>query len=494
MRLNFDTLFSKYITQPWSPELSLGEKILATISLVAFTILTVGLIFPMTASLRGRKIDPLDGKDKGSNKEVVKIQAALKSLPNPLQHLFNNVDSHVLIPAGGKRSREDFLDDPSYRTSPPVLSKSAFVPDVMVEHLMRRKKDSALGVKYKAGDFITNMEGAMHTFLTPVTKIVMTGDYKWSGFHGAAMLNGGGREVILSAAIHPDFEKRGADAVVMPIVALGDAPLEGAELPEDFAPLASMYDSSSEEFKDALPAYEEVLKKHMVYHLTKAHRLPARSEVEASAMTPEEANELLSRIIKDEVVLVGEEEDKFDPKELLVGKYVNMGGQVVSLEAFYAIYQQQVINEFSVLEGTLPQGYVYTIDPPSIFASAIGIPNVALLNRLQLLALKELNNNTPLANLKVIGFNDYADPECLELYKNVFESKEIVAKRELFRDAEGKYSGANPHALVEHNNSDAFGQNIETEGPGSKDGVIGTYSDAAHHLLRHRPDLVNHIV
>lgn len=60
MRLNFDTLFSKYLTDPWSPKLSTVEKILATISLVAFTILTVGLIFPLTAHLRNRKIDPIE--------------------------------------------------------------------------------------------------------------------------------------------------------------------------------------------------------------------------------------------------------------------------------------------------------------------------------------------------------------------------------------------------------------------------------------------------
>lgn len=49
-------------------------------------------------------------------------------------------------------------------------------------------------------------------------------------------------------------------------------------------------------------------------------------------------------------------------------------------------------------------------------------------------------------------------------------------------------------ALVLHNNSDAFGQNIETEGETSMDGVIGYNSDAAVQLERGRSDLVNIIV
>ena len=51
-----------------------------------------------------------------------------------------------------------------------------------------------------------------------------------------------------------------------------------------------------------------------------------------------------------------------------------------------------------------------------------------------------------------------------------------------------------PYALVLHNNSDAFGQNIETEGPSSLDGVIGSYSDAACHLERNRENLLSFVM
>ncbi|CRX38483.1 hypothetical protein [Estrella lausannensis] len=497
MKLNLETLFSKYITQPWSPELSLGEQILATISLVALAILTVGLVFPLTASLRGRKIDPISNKDKEKHPEVIKTEAVLKTLPSSLQHLFQFIGSAKLVDLGGKSERDHFMTDAEYRSTPPVISKSPFVPAVLAGHLMRNKKDSALGVKYVPGDSITNMEGAMHTFVTPITKIVMTGDYRWSGSHGAAKLNGG-REVILSAAIHPDFERQGVHAVVLPIVALGDTAIEGEELTEDFIPLAERFPPSSKQFSEALSAYEEALKRHMVYHLTKEHRLPAREAAEGIALGPEEANQLLDALICDDAShAMAEADEKGESGSIsdrFNGVYVNLGSHILSLEALYSLYLQQVINEFSALEATLPQGYVYTIDPPSIFAAVIGVENVALLNRLQLLALKELNKKSPLVHLKVIGFNGYADPKCLDLYKVVFEDKEVVSKTSLFAGAGGKYSFEKAYALVEHNNSDAFGQNIETEGASSKDGVIGVYSDAAHHLQRDRNDLLDYIV
>ena len=57
---------------------------------------------------------------------------------------------------------------------PPLISSSEFVPKKLIELLMRKKKDSAIGVKFRkasagaGGDIITTLEGAMHTFVTPV--------------------------------------------------------------------------------------------------------------------------------------------------------------------------------------------------------------------------------------------------------------------------------------------------------------------------------------
>ncbi|THY49455.1 hypothetical protein D6C77_07671 [Aureobasidium pullulans] len=54
--------------------------------------------------------------------------------------------------------------------SPPWIGCSDFVPPVYVEYLMRSKKRLALGRKWEEGknDKITNMEGALHTFVTSI--------------------------------------------------------------------------------------------------------------------------------------------------------------------------------------------------------------------------------------------------------------------------------------------------------------------------------------
>jgi hypothetical protein len=140
----------------------------------------------------------------------------------------------------------------------------------------------------------------------------------------------------------------------------------------------------------------------------------------------------------------------------------------------------------------LPQGYIYTMNPPAIFTTQIGgVKNVNLLNRLQILSFKYLRKDSSFENLKVIGFNNYSDKEAISLFRHVFFDKIVVGTQTLFE--QGHYSMTDPYALVLHNNSDAFGQNIETEGPSSLDGVIGSYSDAACHLQRDRENLVRFV-
>jgi hypothetical protein len=75
---------------------------------------------------------------------------------------------------GSYNDRSVFLEGGSDRFSPPIISKSHFVSNKMAEHLMKNKKYLALGVKYQYGDLITNMEGALHTFVTPISNIFLT--------------------------------------------------------------------------------------------------------------------------------------------------------------------------------------------------------------------------------------------------------------------------------------------------------------------------------
>lgn len=163
-----------------------------------------------------------------------------------------------------------------------------------------------------------------------------------------------------------------------------------------------------------------------------------------------------------------------------------------------AIHQAR--NELASLEILCPQGYVYTWDPPSIFAQRIG-PKI--LNRLMARAIIELQRMGHVwHNMRVFAFNDYRDRGVIKLLKERegFAQK-VRSKASLFQGpggSKGLYDVSHiPEAegamLVIHNNSDAFGQNIETEGMSSLDGAIGVSSSAAAGLDRSRKDLLDHI-
>lgn len=387
---------------------------------------------------------------------------------------FQHIDSSLLERIAGEKNishRNDFFGL-AQNFPPPLIGKSEFVSKEMVEHLMRHKKDSALGIKYVEGDQITNMEGALHTFVTPVCKVLMTGDFQWKGYlEGKTFGNNQVRPIILSAAIHPDLQ---LDTVVMPLIrareqAITGAPLDRNEIPSPVAKKNSRVRA----------AYEEKLLKHMIYHLSPTHRLPALHEIpQDQIMTPLQAQNYLEKLIQN------------PQKSSLQGKFLRVGESILSLEILLQIYMQQLRNEFKVLNANTPQGYVYTIHPPAIFSRAIG--GATILNRLQALAFQSLLPENLFSHLKVLGFSDYADKGMVPLLQKVLPSVQVVSQNTLF-EKEGTYQGPPGLALVLHNNSDGFGQNIETEGATSLDGVIGSYSNAASVLKRERPDLVDFV-
>lgn len=394
---------------------------------------------------------------------------------DPYAPSFQYIDSSVLehLPVGKTvLCREDFFGLAD-KFSPPLIGKSEFVSKAMVEHLMRHKKNSALGVKYVPGDQITNMEGALHTFVIPVSSILMTGDYKWVGhLQGKPFGNNQVRKVILSAAIHPDFEY---DTVVMPLVKIKHQAIIGESL--DKADIPSAISKKEDGFRCR---YEEKLLKHMIYHLSPTHRLPALNEISPDQiMNPVETQGYLEALIQNP-----------QKGQNLQEKFMQIGESIISLELLYQIYVHQVRNEFKVLDANAPQGYVYTINPPSIFARTIG--GAAILNRLQALAFQSLVQENLFSNLKILGFSDYADKTMVPLFQKVLPNVAVLSQTTLFGN-DGSYRGPQGLALVLHNNSDAFGQNIETEGASSLDGVIGSYSNAASVLKRDRVDLVDFV-
>lgn len=390
--------------------------------------------------------------------------------------VYSSVDSSGLIQIPSRHKivrREDFFGLDDRFSSPVLIGKSDFVSRAMVEHLMRNKKNSALGVKYQKGDAITNMEGALHTFATPVCQIYMSGDFKWAGtLLGKEFGNNRMRSVILSAAIHPDFEM---DNVILRVVRAKATSIEG--VPFDMDVIPSRKEKENGAF---LKTYEAQLQKHMVYHLSEKHRLPAISEIP------------LDQILDGKAALVLLEQmiGASMPANLLNGKFLRHKSSLISLEMMYRIYVEQLQNEFKVLDPNLPQGYVYTISPPSIFAEYIG--GASILNRLQALAFQSLAGKGLFSRMKVLAFSDYADKKMVGILQQALPDVSVMSQTALY-DAGGLYAGFDKLALVIHNNSDAFGQNIETEGPTSLDGVIGSFSNAAINLKRDRTDLLDYI-
>lgn len=340
---------------------------------------------------------------------------------------------------------------------------------------MRHKKDSALGVKYEKGDAITNAEGALHTFVTPVCQIVMTGDFLFAGkLKGEIFGENFVRPVILSAAIHPDFETA---EVLMPLVALKEMAMEGEFLEEMDIP------SPTQKKEDLFRSlYDERLVKHMIYHLSSTRRLPAAHEVsKEEILKQKEAESYLENLIQGPLEEIH-----------LERKFVKVQDRLLSLDILFHIYKEQLMNEFKAIHQMASRGYVYTIHPPSIFSRELG--GASLLNRIQALAFKELSVSGLFSGMRILGFSDYKDPKMVFLLQKALSGETTVVPFSSLYDEKGRYKGPKGVALVLHNNSDAFGQNIETEGPTSLDGVIGSYSNAAAVLKRDRPDLVDFIL
>jgi hypothetical protein len=350
----------------------------------------------------------------------------------------------------------------------------------------------------------------MHTFVTPlIGRCEMMGDYKWEYGHGVEKFGSGPdskgqaqvmltRSVALSASMQPDFE---LPAVMLAVCKLDGREVVGKDLlggrKDGDAPWesCSVQDKQDEQKR---AAYDAMLRAHIVFHLTASHRLPPRKDA-VDAMSVDEAITFLESVIKSEK----------DVEEQLVDKFMEtLNDQVVSLELLYNTAVQQAINEFSALEAMFPQGYVYTYDPAVIFARQIGS---RILNRLFLAAVKAVSNQNVFANMKTFAINDYNDKKLVDLANTALTAQvtgseapgntevrhtiRCCSKSQVFDGKRGLYGGAEKGAmLVVHNNSDGFGQNIETENMGgSLDGAIGASSSAAASLERGREDLLDFI-
>ncbi|KAF2434412.1 hypothetical protein EJ08DRAFT_646391 [Tothia fuscella] len=200
-----------------------------------------------------------------------------------------------LVPTG-ESPRGYYLQHPD-EAEPTHIAHSSFIPTAMVEHLMRNKKDSAIAEKFKTDphvyeDQITMIEGALHTFVTPIVPITTHGDYVWDIYHNTFTFgNRAGhqlaRKAVMSGLVQQDFEK---DNVMMQVCACGENEIIGTNV------FPKMIDLHGKHKTETRQKYETQLRHYLVYHLTAAHKLPAAGKVKD--MTKEEAMEWLAEIVQ----------------------------------------------------------------------------------------------------------------------------------------------------------------------------------------------------
>lgn len=415
-------------------------------------------------NLKFNKLHPTFG---GKEPFLVASQSIIPS-PKITLSALSSVNSTTLVSLGEKKiaSRDDFMNA-DWKTPPAIWSYSKdLLPESVLKRLIQLKKDLACGVKYELGDELSNMEGALHTFLTPISVIHMVGDKGWMGPHGVYGKNFEGnqaRKVVFSGNVQPDFEN---SSVLMKIAEV--------KPPAD---------------EEGMRQIDKDLAAHMIHHLTQDHCLP-NPGINNSIKG---LKEVLEGLLSESVASIA---------EVFHDQVVTLNDHIISLEVMFNVYLHQVRNEMRLLEETLPQGYVYTISPPSIFMKTLGgAPATEIFNRLQALAFKCVQQEIPFKNLKVVAFDDYADKGMVEQLKKAFPDKAVISKSLLFKgtkedntylenealDEEVRELCMNA-ALVIHNNSDGFGQNIEFEGESSLDGVVGVNSDAYATVARERTD------
>lgn len=445
-------------------------------------------------------------------------------------------------------------------SSPVVIASSPWVPRNLVRHLMYAKRDSALATKYVRNSAISNIQGALHSFVTALVPIKMHGDYVYRGGHSirafelSDLLLGTGRQasfpattttsssssstappaidtqgisaiqlyrpVVLSTMIHLDFENA---EVANRLFAVR----EGLEISKTFppAPFPEAIDIPTPETlndRSYREKYDDELISRAIWHLTKEHRMPFPGTPDYFEFGELGLLRYLDEKLSSSQPYTHQHQDAFLVNKVLLPSHPQ--AKALSLEMMHNALVESLTNEWRALETLCTRrGYVFTWNPPSIFAMLV---ESETLNRLFVHAVRAVLNTCldphslhsqsnamrgshfHLEHLRCFVFDDFKDKVAMQQLRSVFEAYNLAAKRNLsshndvlcrarreaFDQHAGDYVGnrfAPGCTLVLHNNSDAFGANIETEGPTSLDGVIGCYSSAAAALNRNRADLVS---
>lgn len=428
-------------------------------------------------------------------KAVQKAKGCFDQGEDKLTPLPESFSSDDLVPTEVpvKRKPRTYWVENYQDLSPPWIVCSHFVPAPLVEFLMRNKQNLAIGVKWQKKGKITNMEGAMHTFVTSIVLAWSHGNKSWDKGHvftpyPAADKFKTARLVLISNMIHQDFE---TDEVMMELASLKAT---RTSCIEDFQ-VPNIKDKQDDQLRED---YDNALRCWMVHHLTAKGELPSLNTASNSALTRKQVREFLFTCVDYQSTedILETVEDVFFFVEWKKGK--KKCKSLLSLEVLVATAFHQFRHELDALEKICPQGYIYTFSPPSIFAQLL--EQDELLTLIYAAGLKHYARSAQLKNMRCFALPDISGQHWFKIFSDALDGSgiNVISRDVLFNSKETPGDPYNPMhpgtMLVLHNNSDAFGQNIQYEtGMGSLDAVVGQYTSAAGSLLRTRADLVERV-
>jgi hypothetical protein len=413
-------------------------------------------------------------------------------IEEPLRPLPADISSDDLVETTVPKAKlpRNYWITNSKELMPPWIACSGFVPTAMVEFLMRCKKRTALGVKWKKGDKITNMEGAIHTFVTSIELAWLHGERGYNKGHTFTPYPPSGkfrsgRQVLVSNMIHQDFE---TDEVMMEVSALAKTK---TTLTVDFD-IPTTKEKQSDDIRDK---YEDCLRRLLVYNLTADGELPSIEIGSPSAMSRSQAKSFLAnKVLKADCSNILE---RVRNKFFWMSSKSKKDTPLLSLEILVTTAFHQFRNEMDALEKICKhQGYIYTFSAPKIFIGEFGSTD-GLMACIYAAGLKHYLQTTKLQKMRAFQVPEVPG-EWVSMMRTalaVAPKVRVMTKQELYNNKDSADSYSPPYAgtmLVLHNCSDGFGQNIQYEvGAGSLDAIIGRFTSAAGSLLNDREDLVS---
>ncbi|CAD0097277.1 unnamed protein product [Aureobasidium vineae] len=425
---------------------------------------------------------------KTSTDEHIRSRSRPAEVKDPFRPLAVDISSDKLVetPVPKAKLPRNFWVTNNKELSPPWIACSGFVPPAMVEFLMRCKKKTAIGVKWKKGDQITNMEGALHTFANSIELAWLHGERGYNGGHTfTPYLPIGkfrsGRQVLVSNMIHQDFETNEVMTVLSSLKKNKTTLVVNFKIPL----------TKEKQSDDIRNKYDDALRRLMVYSLTLDGELPSIEVGSAIAMSRAQAKSFLA----NKVLKVASSSVLEHVRTRLFWMSSKKDSPLLSLEILVTTAYHQFRNEMDALICT-HQGYIFTFSAPKIFIGEFGSQD-GLMACIYAAGLKHYLQTTKLKKMRVFQVPDVPG-EWVSWMRTALSAApgvRVMTKQELYtkKDPSDPYNP--PYAgtmLVLYNCSDGFGQNIQYEiGAGSLDAIIERFTSAAGSLLNYREDLVS---